>query len=357
MESFCPQCGAPGWAYDGSQLQCGNCGHSRSLPREARAIEEKALVAPPVTPQETGIGLEDILAWSCTDCKEVILSNHPLAEGCPFCGGSLNEEPEEDTPEVQRPALVLPFTLPEDAAKEKLRNWVNPNILRPPGLSEGFSTVKLHGIYVPFWVYDVSAEATWKATAAYLYFNRLQEEDTHDTGEPWEVQKIRYTDTGGYYAHTFQHMLIPLSKDSLTKHIQSLIEEEELKDIVPYDARYAFDFEYAVQTGDPADATAEATKTILKQIEEAAGEDVDADFHRDVDVQMRMEGLALRQVLLPIWVVAMQYRGKPYHACIHGRNGKIKGAQPWSPLRVGILIGFLVALIFVTVIILEKWVL
>jgi hypothetical protein len=197
-------------------------------------------------------------------------------------------------------------------------------------------------------VYDVYVEATWKGKAGHLHFDQ--------TGaDPWEVDEISYTDTGGYYAHTFQHMMFPVKKSTMTGFIEKLMDEEEFEHILPYDPRYIEQFEYAVHNDDPDKATKKAEKEINKQIEEAAGEDLDADFHHSVNMQLRMEGLALRQVLIPLWIITWNYRGKAWHACIHGRTGKISGDQPWSRTRVGILIALVCLLIFFGVIILEKW--
>ncbi|MFK7972798.1 MAG: hypothetical protein AB8F95_20680 [Bacteroidia bacterium] len=357
MESYCPKCGTPGLAYAGSQLQCGSCDYTRTLAKEARALEARPLSTPDINPGTSGLGLDELLAFSCQDCNVNILSTRRPATACPFCGGGIDEEPVEEVPEVLTPALVLPFTFSHEAAKKKLKNWVDVNPLRPPGLAEGFDEAKLHGVFVPFWLYDVYVEATWKAKAGYFYFNRLQEEDPHNTGEPWEVHKIRYADTGGYYANTFQHMLISSEKNAVSKLVSKLVEEAPVKELVPYDAGYLEDFAYVVQKDNTDKATEAATKKINKQVEDAAGEEVDADFHKEVDMQLRMEGLSLRHVLIPVWIVAMKYRGKTYHACIDGRTGKVEGEQPWSPFRIGLLLAFICVLIFLTVIVLDKWVL
>ena len=359
MESICPKCGVKGWSWDGKQLRCEACGHSRQLPQHARSIESAPLQTPQVTPAMTGLGLDNLEFWTCEHCEERLLSSKPSISQCPFCGKrpnpEANDEGEEKAlPEIQYPALILPFTLPEQVARKKLKSWLDPNILRPPGLEDGFSLDALHAVFVPYWIYDVYVETTWKAMAGFFEFN----ESMDPTSDPWEVQRIRYADTGGYYAHTFQHLHFPVKKSKMTEFISKLMKDEDaFAETLPYDPRFLDQFEYAVHTGDPEEATKAATKKINKQIEEAAGEDVDADFHHSVDMQLRMEGLALRQALIPLWIVTWNYRGKPWHACIHGRTGKIEGEQPWSRTRVGILIGLVFLLIFLGVIGLEKWVL
>jgi uncharacterized Zn finger protein (UPF0148 family) len=145
MESFCPQCGTHGFAWDGGQLSCEACGYSRRLPVHARAIEPSPLVTPPVSPPLSGLGIEEGLElWTCEHCEGHLLSNKTPSDQCPFCGKKPDPEAEKDdeedieVPEIQYPALILPFTLPEQVARQKLKSWVDPNILRPPGLMEGF---------------------------------------------------------------------------------------------------------------------------------------------------------------------------------------------------------------------------
>ncbi|MEZ4684843.1 MAG: hypothetical protein R3B47_01870 [Bacteroidia bacterium] len=360
MESVCPNCGTKGWSWNGAQLHCGTCGYSRRLPQHARSIESSPLQTPEVRPALSGLGLDTMTVWTCEHCEEQLLSHKAAIVQCPFCGKRPKPDAERDNsheselPEIQYPALILPFTLPEQVARQKLKAWLDPNILRPPGLEEGFTPDALHAVYVPFWMYDVYVETTWKARAGFLEFN----EGSNPGADPWEVRRIRYADTGGYYAHTFQHLRFPVRESKMTKFISELIKDEDINAaILPYDPRYMDQFDYAVHAGDPENATKAATKEINKQIEKAAGQDVDADFHHSVDMQLRMEGLSLQHALLPLWIVTWNYRGKPWHACIHGRSGKIEGEQPWSPMRVGILIAVVFLVIFFGVIGLEKWVL
>jgi hypothetical protein len=305
-----------------------------------------------------GLGVEGMILWTCEHCEGQLLSNKAPSDQCPFCGkqpdptkdNAEDEDDEAAAPHIQYPALILPFTVPEQVARQRLASWLDPNILRPPGLAEGFDPVALHAVYLPYWIYDVYVEATWRGKAGHLHFDPSKP-------DPWEVDEIRYSDTGGYYAHTFQHMIFPVKKSTMTKFIAKLMEEEEYSDVIPYDPRYMEQFEYAVHNDDPEDATEAATEQINQQIEEAAGEDVNADFHHSVNMQLRMEGLSLRHVLIPLWIITWNYRGKAWHACIHGRTGEIEGDQPWSRPRVGFLIALICLIIFFGVLIFDKWVL
>lgn len=337
MNAICPKCGNPTWQYESGRLQCSEktCGHSHVLPQHARAFASVPLAAPPVEPGSMGLGLP-FQSWECSLCKTLVLADQIPQGGCPNCGGSMQDTTGASLPELYTPAQVLPFTFPKIDAQKALRKWLRPNPLRPASWYNDMDPARLQGVYVPVWVFDIHAEATWDALAGYLYFNRLTEDDPHKTGEPWEVQQVRYAQTGGYYAHTFQQVYVPVGKSAFTDTVRELIQSEDLTGAVPYDPRYVEQWSYLASSSDLPASTAIASKHIEDQVEAAAKEVIDADLHRSLQVQLRQEGLQLSQLLIPVWVLTASYNGKRHSAVIHGRTGEVSGTQPWSWRRVSI---------------------
>ena len=62
--------------------------------------------------------------------------------------------------------------------------------------------------------------------------------------------------------------------------------------------------------------------------------DIRHDIGGDQQVIERMEveheGSTFKHVLLPVWVAAFQFVGKPYQFVVNGRTGEVHGERPWS---------------------------
>ena len=43
---------------------------------------------------------------------------------------------------------------------------------------------------------------------------------------------------------------------------------------------------------------------------------------------------SFKHVLLPVWVAAFQFLGRPYRFVVNGRTGEVHGERPWSALKI-----------------------
>jgi hypothetical protein len=55
-------------------------------------------------------------------------------------------------------------------------------------------------------------------------------------------------------------------------------------------------------------------------------------------------GVACKNGLLPVWIAAYQYAGKPYRFLVNGVTGKTDGHAPWSWVKIGLAIAAAVLL-------------
>ena len=84
------------------------------------------------------------------------------------------------------------------------------------------------------------------------------------------------------------------------------------------------------------------------EVRAACAQEVPGDTHRDLQVQTTFSALAYKNALLPIWIAAYDYHGKPYRFLVNGVTGKTSGKAPWSWLKVGLLtIAILAIVIFI----------
>ena len=48
--------------------------------------------------------------------------------------------------------------------------------------------------------------------------------------------------------------------------------------------------------------------------------------------------MTYKHLLLPVWLLAYRYGGKPYRVVVNATTGEVSGERPWSPWKVGLLV-------------------
>jgi len=60
---------------------------------------------------------------------------------------------------------------------------------------------------------------------------------------------------------------------------------------------------------------------------------------RNMHVNLRVEGLSSRPVLLPVWIMAYRYRDTLYRFLVNGQSGRATGQAPTSIWKIAAAVG------------------
>ena len=165
-EYKCPSCG--GVLHFDSTLQkmrCEYCGTEL----EVEAVEEYNEQLNDERPDSFNWDIETGSEWAadensnmrtylCESCGgEIMAEESTAATSCPFCGSPVVLM--EQVTGALRPDFVIPFKLDKEAAKEAYRNHLKGKILLPKQFKDENHIDEIKGMYVPFWLFDASAEA------------------------------------------------------------------------------------------------------------------------------------------------------------------------------------------------------
>ena len=55
-------------------------------------------------------------------------------------------------------------------------------------------------------------------------------------------------------------------------------------------------------------------------------------------MQIRIDDVTFKHVLLPGWLAAYKYRGQSYRFVVNGQTGKVQGERPWSWVKITIAV-------------------
>jgi hypothetical protein len=81
------------------------------------------------------------------------------------------------------------------------------------------------------------------------------------------------------------------------------------------------------------------------KIENLCAAQVPGDTHRNLQVETDYSGQTFKHILVPIWLVAYNYRASTYQVVMNGYTGAIAGKYPksWVKITLAVLGGLALA--------------
>ncbi|MCI8501705.1 MAG: TFIIB-type zinc ribbon-containing protein [Oscillospiraceae bacterium] len=332
----CPSCGGELVFDPGSQrFSCGYCGSSFTEIelRERTGGENRTDHAD--APQKAP-GEEEAAVFICPSCgAEIVTEKTTAATYCFYCHNPvvLSGRLEGNF----RPEKVIPFRITRDEAVEKFLAWIKKKRFVPKAFFSDAQLEKITGVYYPYWMMDCTAETAAEATAQKVKIWRTGNTEHTQTSFYRIVRegKIRYKD---------------LLKNALTKANRELAEG-----IQPFDTRVVEDFSMAYLSGFQAEKRDIDEEAALEE----ARREIDG-YTRDLlrgtmtgytsvqfqNLQTYLKEKEARYLLLPVWALTYQKKGKTYYYVMNGQNGNVCGRLPVSWKRLSVLFGSVTAVLF-----------
>ena len=325
LEYKCPCCNA-GLVFGPGiqQLKCDYCDNTFELDtvrayNESETLRQDAFQwEDPQTESWSADEQEAMRAFQCPSCGgEIVTDDTTAATFCPFC----------DNPTIMpsrlsgglKPDAVLPFQKTKEDAKTAFLKLCKGKKLLPRGFTSEQRLEKITGMYVPFWLYDCSAEydGSFKAT-------RIRK---------WSDSRYHYTKTDHYLLRRRARAAFA----GIPMDASSKMEDVFMESIEPFDYGQMESFDTAYLTGYFADKydveSAGGEERIRQRVEQSMSDAIQETIlgyttaiptNRRIDVQ---HGHA-KYVLLPVWVLNTSYKGKIYTFMMNGQTGKITGTLP-----------------------------
>lgn len=269
------------------------------------------------TQWETG-ETEGLHSYICKSCGgEIVGDETTAATSCPFCGNPVVMVGQLSG--TLKPDLVIPFKLDKKAAKAALKKHYGGKRLLPKVFQDENHIDEIKGIYVPFWLFDASADAhiRYKATRV----------------RSWSDANYNYTETS-FFSVTRRGSIafadVPV--DGSAKMSNELLESIE-----PFDLSEAVDFQTAYLAGYLADKYDVDSEQSIPRANERIRESTESAFastvHGFVTVSpeassIRLENGTVKYALLPVWLLNTTWNGQKYTFAMNGQTGKLVGDLP-----------------------------
>ncbi len=270
--------------------------------------------------------------YFCPSCgAELVTDKNTVASECYYCHNPvvLKGRLEGD----YRPARVIPFKITREDAGAIFKNWCKKRWFLPKGFLSDSQLLHMAGVYVPFWVADCRVHGVMRAVCK--------------KSRSWTSGGYRYTEVKEFDvfrdAGIFFH---GIPADGSSK-----IEDELMEAIEPFDYDGATDFEMAYLSGFLSDKYDVNKAQVFPRVRNRAVNGSDAllrgsmagyDSVRVTQSDMQVLQTDWLYMLLPVWFMTYQYKGKQYSFAINGQTGKQAGTPP---LATGKLLAVCAAII------------
>jgi Zn finger protein HypA/HybF involved in hydrogenase expression len=297
LERFvCPQCGGRmTFAADGQSLVCENCEVKSLREKSGGRIEETNFSISMVTGQGQSTAVNTLISL-CAGCgAEFIIPVQQLSWQCPYCESNYAVVQKEER-QILSPAAVIPFSMTESQAYQRLINWWNGNQEASEGKFEA-----MQGIYLPIWTFDIGGFIDWQ----------LEVKENREWYPQSSTKALFYDD-----------IRVPATR-KFPRLMNELMNSFDFDKMVTFDSQYLANWmaeSYQVPAGD---AALTARKFALE---------AERQYFKDVNVQ-QIRNLTLntsrvtveqyKLVLVPVWSALLVFHAERFPVMINGQNGKL----------------------------------
>ncbi len=324
VEFHCPHCDAT-TAYSAASggLTCTHCGYYEppTVETVGKAATEFEFTVETMDRAAHGWGVER-KELACDRCgAHTTLSTDQLTLTCPFCAS--NQVVQVKAPQdLLRPRFLVPFTVTEDACRQRTQEWLGSSWMVPGDLQRLARTAEFTPIFIPFWTFDARARADWRAEVAHtrtktVYVNGKPQTRTV-TEWRWESGSV----------NLFHDDVLVNGSQRISPVLLQRMQGYDLRELKPYDPSFLAGLSaQAYDTG--LDAAWEMGCNLMRQkTKKACQAQATSQHMRNFSMSLDFSEETWRYILLPLYLAAYQYGSERYQVMVNGQSGKIAGQRP-----------------------------
>jgi predicted RNA-binding Zn-ribbon protein involved in translation (DUF1610 family) len=335
----CDGCGADLTFNIGQQkLKCPYCGYEKEIELEPEAeIREQdfhAMLARLADlHKEQAPADSDVNEVRCDSCGGTVVFTGTLtSSACPYCASPIQRDDVHRAKNRVPVNAVLPFLIDRDLARKNLDDWVQSRWFAPNDFLKKRLEGVFNGVYLPYWTFDSLTFTAYTGERGEHYYV------TVGTGkDQHQEQRTRWYPASGEFQRFFDDVLVSATKG---------LPREILESLEPWPLHKCLPFTQEVLAGYIArtyDVELDAGFVVGKQridvaLDREVRERIGGDTQRVAWIHTRYDGLTFKHVLLPLWLIAYQYKEKPFQIFINAGTGEVQGERPLSWVKITLMV-------------------
>ena len=292
-------------------LTCFSCttAHEIAIDPNANPAEEQHYH--PDLPHTEQPEFETDRQFQCETCAgAVVFHGHSISENCPYCNGALVAKNSDESYAILG---MIPFSINQETAQQNAQDWVARRWAAPSDLGDVVATSRVAGLYVPFWTFDSLEDVD------YTVWYKVKSGDRTVTRSKVGAMKTAFDDL----LMPASHHITPLIRDGI-------LHEYDPDELRPFEPAYLAGFaaerhHQSVREGLSHNAPDKAL-LLRNRIKAHSGK------KRIFDVSYKTDttGIKYRRILLPVWILHYEYKGKRMKVATCGLHGRTFGERPFS---------------------------
>ncbi len=342
----CPACGGMLHFDAASQgLKCISCGTETPI----AAQFAKAVVLPKHDLASTLTRLAQIQAAApvsldkeivCQSCGgRTTFSGTMTATRCPYCNTPIQRDDIQAALTRLKIDGVLPFQVPEKVARENIEKWINGRWFAPNEFKKYREIGSFSSIYLSYFDYDAETTTHYTGMRGVNRYVTVRDGDQTRT----EVRTDWYP-ASGTVDNTFKDVT-GLANTGLDEQKVRELEPWPMELSRPYSQEYIaghLSRTYDVDAGRVFEA--EVKPRMEGVIANTVRSDIGGDQQRINSMDVRWLTVMFVQLALPVWMLTVTYKAKPFQVFINGVTGEVQGQRPfsWVKITLAIIAGVIV---------------
>ena len=282
-------------------------------------------------------------AYNCKNCgAQIVMDENTSVTECVYCGSSaiITDRLEG----AFAPKQIIPFKKTKNDALKAFSDYKKGKWFMPKEFLQQKNIQKISGIYIPFYLYDIDVSA------------RIHVDATKVTS--WSDRNYSYTQTDYFDVVREGRMSFnQIPTDASTKFPDDIMDSIE-----PYDYTELTDFNSSYMAGFLSEKYNLSLEELSERAEKRAKKTAIDTLFNDVTgysskaITDSIEKSHIKNpseyVLLPVWMLNINFNNKIYTLAMNGQTGKFIGNVPisWkSVLKFWSIIFLASSLIFIIV--------
>lgn len=335
VDFHCPQCdGVSAYNAENGGLTCTFCGFYEPPAQEVVGKQAEAFEFTVETMERVAHGWgAERKELSCNRCAaRTTFSTDMLTQTCPFCGS--NQVVQVKAPQdVLRPRFLIPFTVTAEECRKKTAVWLNDSWMVPKELNRLAHKTNYTPIYIPYWTFDATTQADWKAEVAH----RVQKRE-YRNGK-WENRTVtEWRWEKGRASVDFDDLLVRGSQ-----HLSQLLLKKagnyDIRALVPYDASFLAGIQAKAYDVDLDTGWEQGRHIMRAKTKDTCKKQATSQQMRNFSMTLAFKNENWRYILMPLYLATYQYGTESYQVLINGQTGELAGQRPVDWKKVLLVTG------------------
>ncbi|MFC3242966.1 hypothetical protein ACFOJ6_12055 [Gordonia humi] len=266
----------------------------------------------------------------CQSCGGTTVFNGSLtATRCPYCATPIQRDDVQDSSARFPLDAIVPLHIGEAKARESIESWINSRWFAPREFKKYRTLGSFTSVYLSYYSYDADTTTSYHGQRGDTYTVTVGSGDNRHT-----ETRIRWRPRSGVVRDRVRDLPEVANTGMDAKRIRDL-EPWPIQAAVPYTPEFVAGHFSRTYDLDPQNVfTNAAQPRIDSQIESSIRRDIGGDHQRISSRSTAYDLLQFMYLLLPMWLLTVNYDGRPFQVMVNGLTGEVQGERPWSTVKI-----------------------